>query len=111
MPTQVSPPNPNMVFVQSDRNSAMQLSPVAFRFLTNIIQALKGQPLLTISGQQIAQFTFGTVTISTGLLPTPAGLLDGNIGDLFISTDGSGGGILFGKTSGSGTTAGWSLIT
>ncbi len=101
-----------MEFINLQKGSYI-LSPVAFRVLTNIIQDLNGQPTLTVAGQSISQFSFGTVTLSTGALDSPEGFISGSIGDAFISTTaGLGpGNVLFLKESGApATDTGWVAI-
>ncbi len=114
MVVQVSPPNPNQVFVQygGGDDGSLILSSVANRFLTNIVQALNGQPSVTITNQEIFQFRFGNVTLSTGAIDTPETFLTGTLGDAFISTTiGLGpGNCLFLKESGVDTTTGWVAI-
>jgi hypothetical protein len=95
-----------MLFTATDK-----LTPNSLRVLQLFYNALTGQPFITVSGVQIAQFQLGDVTLSTGALASPNGLLTGSVGDIFFSTDGGGGGIIFAKTSGTNTNTGWTLVT
>jgi hypothetical protein len=59
-----------------------------------------------VNGINVQPLEVGDVKIRSGPL-TPEGRLVGNIGDVFLRTDGPGGAVLYNKVSGLNTVTGW----
>jgi hypothetical protein len=98
----IIPPNATIAFVQAGAAQSLVLTAQAFRFLTNICAAINGT---TASG--VSQNVLGNgVTISAGS-GSPNGRVAGNIGDLYVNTNGGSGQTLWVKESSSGLKVGW----
>ena len=108
MATLVSPPNANHEFVQNPEvqkigvGGAFSLSPVAFRFMTNITTAINGTETAGVAQNQLGN----GMTISSGS-GSPEGRVAGKIGDFYTDRSATSGSVFYVKEANAGLKTGW----